>query len=101
MGFTAYFLLATLSTPLPRLSTLNAADGITVSGISSGAYMAHQIHIAFSKVTHGAGIVAGGPYFCAGDPPKSVVTAQTTCMKDPNRIDVDKLLFIARNTAAT
>ena len=56
--------------------------------------MAHQIHIAFSKVTHGAGIVAGGPYFCAGDPPKSVVTAQTTCMKDPNRIDVDKLLFV-------
>lgn len=38
---------------------------ITVSGISSGGFMAHQLHIAFSKTIKGAGIVAGGPFHCA------------------------------------
>ena len=35
---------------------------ISVSGISAGAFMAHQLHIAFSDVFCGAGLVAGGPY---------------------------------------
>jgi len=37
----------------------------TVSGISAGAYMANQFHVAFSSTVKGAGIVAGGPYICA------------------------------------
>ena len=37
----------------------------TVSGLSSGAYMAGQFHLAFSGEVAGAGIVAGGPYGCA------------------------------------
>lgn len=32
---------------------------ITVSGISSGAAMANQLHVAFSDIINGAGIVAG------------------------------------------
>ncbi len=40
-------------------------DSISVSGISSGGYMAHQFHVAHSKSVIGAGIIAGGPYFCA------------------------------------
>lgn len=49
--------------PLPRL----AADmsETSVSGISSGAYMAGQFQIAHSKIVVGAAIVAGGPYACA------------------------------------
>ncbi len=39
---------------------------ITVSGISSGAYMAHQFHIAHSANVSGAALVAGGPYYCSG-----------------------------------
>lgn len=44
-----------------------AIDGedIAVSGISSGAGMAHQIHLAYSDVVRGAGLVAGPPYRCA------------------------------------
>lgn len=39
--------------------------GVTVSGISSGAFFAHQFHVAYSSLVKGAGIVAGGPYGCA------------------------------------
>ncbi|MFA5949129.1 MAG: poly(3-hydroxybutyrate) depolymerase [Hyphomicrobium sp.] len=37
----------------------------SVSGISSGAYMAGQFQIAHSKIVTGAAIIAGGPYGCA------------------------------------
>lgn len=40
----------------------------TVSGLSSGAYMAGQFAVAYSSFVHGVGIVAGGPYYCAGHP---------------------------------
>jgi len=49
-----------------RLPALGAETGaISVSGFSSGAYMAGQFHIAHSRSVIGAGIVAGGPYGCA------------------------------------
>lgn len=41
------------------------AGRITASGISSGAYMAGQLHVAHSTLLHGAALVAGGPYYCA------------------------------------
>ncbi len=37
----------------------------TVSGLSSGAYMATQAHLAFSDRIAGAALLAGGPYGCA------------------------------------
>lgn len=40
---------------------------VSVAGISSGAFMANQIHIAHSAGIMGAAIVAGGPYGCAVD----------------------------------
>ena len=49
------------SLPLPS----SIRPDITVSGISSGAFFAHQFHIAFSSLVKGAGIVAGGPFGCA------------------------------------
>lgn len=48
---------------LPRLNI--DASQTTVSGISSGAYMAGQFQIAYSDLVKGAAIVAGGPYSCA------------------------------------
>jgi poly(3-hydroxybutyrate) depolymerase len=35
---------------------------VSVSGISAGAFMAHQLHVAYSDVFCGAGLIAGGPY---------------------------------------
>lgn len=49
--------------PLPALSA--DISGTSVSGISSGAYMAGQFQIAHSKIVAGAAIIAGGPYGCA------------------------------------
>lgn len=48
---------------LPKLGADLAQS--SVSGLSSGAYMAGQIQVAHSKDIVGAGIVAGGPYACA------------------------------------
>lgn len=51
-------------------------DRISVSGVSSGGYMAQQLHVAHSADIMGAGLVAAGPYYCArGD----VGTALFTC----------------------
>jgi poly(3-hydroxybutyrate) depolymerase len=54
----------TASPPLAKFPKL-AASGVTVSGISSGAFFAHQFHVAYSSLVKGAGLVAGGPYACA------------------------------------
>ncbi len=61
-----------------RLPALRAdAAQISVSGISSGGYMAVQFHVAYSASVVGAGVVAGGPYYCAQD---RVSVAVSSCM---------------------
>ena len=52
-------------------------SGLTVSGISSGAYMAVQFQVAHSQLVRGAGVLAGGPYDCAEG---SIRRALTACM---------------------
>ncbi len=54
----------------------------SVSGMSSGAFMTAQFHVAYSGSLVGAGIVAGGPYFCAGSisSVSYVQNAMETCM---------------------
>jgi len=48
-----------------KLKAYNAAIGeSSISGISSGAFMAVQFGTAWSSVIKGVGIVAGGPYWC-------------------------------------
>lgn len=39
-----------------------APSRISVSGLSAGAFMAHQLHVAYSDLFCGAGLVAGGAY---------------------------------------
>lgn len=60
----------------PILNSYNISD-VTVSGLSSGAYMAVQVHVAYSSIISGAAIFAGGPFYCAQG---SVTTAQGVCM---------------------
>lgn len=51
---------------LARLPALGLqADTVTVSGLSSGAYMAGQFQVAYSKSLAGAAVIAGGPYGCS------------------------------------
>jgi poly(3-hydroxybutyrate) depolymerase len=62
--------------PLPALHA--ARDGITASGVSSGGYMAVQLHVAYSSRIAGIGVIAGGPYYCAQG---SLFTALYNCMQ--------------------
>ena len=48
---------------LPDTLAISPAS-ITVSGLSSGGFFAHQFHISYSSRIAGAGIVAGGPFGC-------------------------------------
>ncbi len=57
----------------------------TVSGLSSGAYMAGQFAVAYSALVKGVAVIAGGPYYCAGSvgtPPyiPYLSNAMSTCM---------------------
>ncbi|WP_256078569.1 PHB depolymerase family esterase [Massilia sp. YIM B04103] len=74
-------LLATalcLSVPQAQAAPLPAmkAKQVSVSGLSSGAYMAVQFGVAYSAIVEGAGVIAGGPYYCARG---NVSTATTVC----------------------
>src|SRR5262245_59533108 len=60
--------------PLPAFNVDIART--SVSGVSSGAYMAVQFEVAHSSIVKGAGVIAGGPYFCAQG---SVITALSVC----------------------
>jgi poly(3-hydroxybutyrate) depolymerase len=61
------------------LPALNANPaGVTVSGVSSGGYMAVQMHVAHSASIAGAGVIAAGPYYCAHG---SVIAALYACTK--------------------
>lgn len=52
--------------PVAEVPTFNVdATRITVSGVSSGAMMATQMHIALSDLVGGAAMLSGGPYYCA------------------------------------
>lgn len=65
--------------------TVGVSDDITVSGLSSGAFMAVQMHVAYSSTIKGAGVFAGGPFYCAKG---AMMTALTTCMSTGIGIDL-------------
>jgi hypothetical protein len=67
---------AQASEALPRFNILPGS--LTVSGVSSGGYMATQYQVAFSQEVLGAGIIAAGPWYCARG---SLVRALDDCME--------------------
>lgn len=79
---------------LPTLAIDPAA--VSVSGISSGAYMAHQAHLAFSDRLVGAALLAGGPYQCASG---ALDTALEHCVAPQQPPDVAPLAQRARERA--
>ena len=74
-------------------------DRITVSGISSGAHMATQLHIAYSDLFSGAAILSGGPYNCAEN---SLIKALQRCMTNTEApLPVADLAAGVRDAAAS
>jgi len=99
--------------PLPALGAEIART--TVSGLSSGAYMAGQFQVAHSDIVAGAGLVAGGPYGCAESEfsrlwpiwttaiPHNLNRALNACMDDSLALmgepDIDTLVDRTRELA--
>lgn len=84
------FLTIAVSTPLSAatLPALKLQPQMTVSGLSSGGYMANQFHLAYSDKVTGAGIIAAGPYGCAQN---SIAVALEHCFnKDSSTPDLAK-----------
>src|SRR5438309_2854615 len=63
----------------------------SISGISSGAFMAVQFGVSWSSIVKGVGVIAGGPYYCAQGTATDgllgnlgpALTATGPCMKGP------------------
>jgi hypothetical protein len=76
----------------PPLSSYNAdIKESSISGISSGAFMAVQFGVSWSSIVKGVGVIAGGPYYCAQGTAADgllgnvgpALTATGPCMKGP------------------
>lgn len=70
-------------------------SNVITAGISSGAYMATQLHVAHSRTFRGAAIFAGGPYYCAQD---NFYTALNACS---NNIWYDNVPALEQDTINT
>ncbi|WP_447734158.1 hypothetical protein [Rhodanobacter soli] len=86
LGLLALLLVAPLARagdapPLPAL-TIDASRTAVV-GLSSGAYMAAQVQLAYPELFPNAAIVAGGPFGCAGG---KLDVALGSCMKGCRRL---------------
>lgn len=87
---------AASAAPLPQL--LIEPGTASVSGLSSGGFMAVQLHVAYSGTfAKGAGIVAGGPFYCAEG---SIVNATGRCMTHSSAIPVSSLVTTTKNWAS-
>ncbi|SFJ70788.1 extracellular catalytic domain type 2 short-chain-length polyhydroxyalkanoate depolymerase [Amycolatopsis regifaucium] len=71
--------IAVAAVPPPTQGTLDRHNitGTYVSGLSSGGFMANQLHVAYSGLFQGAGIFSAGAYDCAQN---SLSTALNACM---------------------
>ena len=74
---TTLFLSTSALSAEPAQALKIDTDRVTVSGISAGGQMAHQLHISYSDMFSGAGIIASGPFGCADG---SLATAIARCM---------------------
>jgi poly(3-hydroxybutyrate) depolymerase len=52
-------------------------SSVTVSGVSSGGYMATQFHLSYPEFVSGVGVISAGPYGCARN---SIMTALAECL---------------------
>ena len=79
--------------PAPRIDK----NRVTVSGISAGGQMATQLHIAYSDLFSGVGIISSGPFGCAEG---TLGMAMARCMGESQTpIPVEDLADNIRNAA--
>ncbi|HZE40763.1 MAG TPA: PHB depolymerase family esterase [Stackebrandtia sp.] len=84
--------------PAPSLhADALSIDGVYVAGVSSGGYMADQLHVAHSQTFRGLGIFSAGPYHCARG---NLISAELACMNDLQDDNPAQLEQLARDRAA-
>ena len=83
--------------PLPQLRIDKTQTSL--SGVSSGGYMAVQLHVAYSATfKKGVGVVAAGPFYCAQG---SVTYATGRCMTHGTSIPVSSLVSTTNTWASS
>ena len=83
---------------LPSNLKINITDSST-SGLSSGGFMAVQLHVAFSNLFRGVGVFAGGPYDCAQG---SESKATGVCLSGlPSGVPVSTLVSITKTRSSS
>lgn len=95
--------------PIPLPSYRADIKQTSVSGLSSGGFMAVQFAVAYSSIVKGAGVVAGGPYYCArGDVLNATSKCSCTgfsffgfsfCQVAPGATDIAQLIAITDQNA--
>ncbi|MGN6654794.1 MAG: PHB depolymerase family esterase [Rhodanobacter sp.] len=100
LGFVTLLLAAALARAgdAPALPVLKIDPTRTAAvGLSSGAYMAAQVQLAYPELFPNAALVAGGPYGCAGG---QLGVALGSCMKGAPAPDVGALVAKAHRRSA-
>lgn len=105
-------MVASADGKIVQLGSYAASKGNnSISGLSSGAFMTVQLHLARSASFAGAGIIAGGPFRCAETyQPSGLVTAEDSRIENSLYIcmnplipqtgpDAQRLVEMARETA--
>lgn len=91
--------------PLPALNI--DISQTSVSGLSSGGFMAVQLAVAYSSIIKGVGVVAAGPYYCSQNS-LLIATSRCSCTIQPARAcrvsadstNVPRLVSMARRFSA-
>jgi poly(3-hydroxybutyrate) depolymerase len=89
------------SPPTPSEATSGALSidptQTSASGLSSGAFMAVQFHVAFSANMKGVAAFAGGPFRCAQG---SIADALNACMSSSSKLDPTPFVAVTKSYAA-
>ncbi|WP_432173168.1 extracellular catalytic domain type 2 short-chain-length polyhydroxyalkanoate depolymerase [Streptomyces sp. Tue6028] len=72
-------------------------DAVYSAGVSSGGYMATQLHVAYSGTFKGSAVFAAGPYDCAQNDLNKALNA---CMDTLQDLQLDKLEQTTRDWSA-
>ncbi|WP_418960714.1 poly(3-hydroxybutyrate) depolymerase [Streptomyces tritici] len=83
--------------PVPGTLKSYPVDGVYSAGISSGGYMATQLHVAYSGTFDGSAAFASGPQYCAQN---SLATALNACMEVTQDLQAARLRQLTADWSA-
>lgn len=82
-----------VNSKIVQLGSYNVQQGqSSVSGLSSGAFMTVQLHLAHSASFSGVGVIAGGPFRCAETYRRAAAVAEDACIENSLYICMNPLV---------